>query len=60
VLRDPVAEFRGVVLDVHQVEPDEHLALLRDEHVEGADACLLLIQQSAEPGGELVEEALEA
>jgi hypothetical protein len=34
MLRDPVAEFRSVVLDVEQIEPAEYRAVLGDEHVE--------------------------
>src|SRR5580765_3691069 len=60
MLRDPVAEFRGVVLDVDQVEPAEYRAVLGDEHVEGASAGLLLSQQRVVPAGELGEEVVTA
>jgi len=60
MLRDPVAEFRGVVFDVDQIEPAEYRAVLGDEHVAGASACLLLSQQGVEPVGELVEELVAA
>jgi hypothetical protein len=45
LLRDPVPEFGGAVLKLDQVEPAEHRAILADEHVEDADASLLLGQQ---------------
>src|SRR5437764_708434 len=56
LLRDPVAESGGAVLEVVQVEPAQNRAVIGDEHVEGAAAGLLLGQQGAVPGGELVEE----
>ena len=59
-LRDPVAKFRGAVLDVDQVEPAEYRVVLGDEHVESADAGLLLSQQGVVPVGELVEEVVAA
>src|SRR5450759_5894663 len=49
VLRDPVAEFGSAVLEGVQVEPAQDRAILGDEHVEGADAGLLLSQQGAVP-----------
>ena len=60
VLRDPVAECRGAVLEVVQVEPAQDRAILGDQHVEGADAGFLLSQQGAVPLGELVEELVAA
>src|SRR5436305_13660598 len=60
MLRHPVAESRTVVLDVIQIEPAKYRAVLGDEHVEGADTCLLLSQQGAVPVGELVEEVVAA
>ncbi|MFF1738473.1 class I SAM-dependent methyltransferase [Streptomyces mirabilis] len=57
VLRDPVAEFRGAILDVDQVEPAEYRAVLGDEHIEGAGVGLLLSRQGFVPVGELVEVA---
>ena len=49
-------KLRRVVLDEHQVEPAQYRAILGDEHVEGADAGLLLGQQRAVPLAELREE----
>jgi hypothetical protein len=60
VLRDPVAKSGSAVLEVVQVEPAQNRAVLGDEHVEGADAGLLLSQQGAVPVGELVEELITA
>ena len=60
VLRDPVAEFGRVVLDVDQIEPAQHGAVLTDEHVEGTDASVLLGQQGVVPLGEAVEELVAA
>jgi hypothetical protein len=60
VPRDPVTEFRGAVPGEDQVEPAEDRAVLGDEHVVGADACLLLGQQGTVPLGELVEELIAA
>lgn len=42
VLSDPIAEARRAVLDVVQVKPAEYRPVLGDEHVESADAGLLL------------------
>jgi hypothetical protein len=60
VLRDPVAEFRSVVLDVEQIEPAQYRAVLADEYVEGADAGLLLSQEGGVPVGELIEDVVAA
>jgi len=59
VLRHPVAKVRHAILDVDQVEPAEHRAVLGDEYVESTDAGLLLSQQGVVPVGELVEEVVE-
>ncbi len=58
VLRDPVAEFRGAVLEAVQVEPAQDRAVIGDEHVIGADPGLLLGQQLVMPVGKLVEELI--
>jgi hypothetical protein len=55
VLRDPVAEYRGAVLDVIQAEPAQDRAILGDEYVEGADAGLLIVKQGAAQLGEPVK-----
>jgi hypothetical protein len=60
MLRDAVAELGGAVLQVVQVEPAQHRAILGHEHVEGAGAGLLLGDRGAVPVGELVEELLAA
>jgi hypothetical protein len=60
MLRDPVAEFRSVVIDSDQVEPAEYRAILGNEHVQGAHAGLLLSQQGVVPVGELSEEVIAA
>ena len=54
MLGDPVAEFGGAVPE-RQVEPAQDRAVLGDEHVVGAGAGLLLVQQGAVLLGELVE-----
>jgi hypothetical protein len=60
VLRDPVAKVSRAVLDVVQVEPAEHRAIVADEHVVGADAGLPPGQQLVVLLGELVEELIAA
>src|SRR6185312_15170468 len=60
LLRDSVAESGSAVFEVVQVEPAQNRAILSDEHVEGADAGLLLSQQGGIPVGELVEELITA
>jgi hypothetical protein len=60
VLRDPVAELSGAILEAVQVEPAQDCAVLGDEHVVGAAAGLLLGQQGAVLLGELVEELIAA
>lgn len=60
MLRDPVAEFGSAVLEVVQVEPAQNRAILGDEHVERAGACLLLSQQRAAPIRELVVKLVAA
>jgi hypothetical protein len=60
VLRDPVAEFGSAVPGEDQVEPAQDRVIAGDEHVEGADAGLLVSQQGAVPLGELVEELIAA
>ncbi|MGX1305200.1 hypothetical protein RKD35_006688 [Streptomyces albogriseolus] len=49
-----------MVLDVDEVEPAEHRAVLHDQYVEGADAGVLLGQQRVEPAGEPLEELVAA
>ena len=58
MLRDPVAEFGSAVLGEDQVEPAQDRVIPGDEHVEGADAGLLLGEQGAVPLGELVVELI--
>jgi hypothetical protein len=60
VLSDPVTEIRGAVPGEVKVEPAEDRVVLVNEHVVGADACLLLSQQGMVPLGELVEELIAA
>jgi hypothetical protein len=60
VPRDPVAEHGAAVLEVVQMEPAQNRAVLGDEHVEHADAGLLLGQQGLEPVGEPVEVGVAA
>src|SRR6516225_715493 len=60
MLRDPVSEYGRAVLEIEQVEPAEHRAILADEHVEHAGASLLLGQQGAVSLGEMVEELIAA
>lgn len=60
MLRDPVAEFCGAVLEVVQVEPAQDRAVLGDQYVEGADAGLLLGQQGTVPLGEPIVELITA
>ncbi len=60
MLRYPVAELRGSVLDLVEVEPAQYRTVLVDEHIEGAAAGLLLDQQSAVPLRELIVELVAA
>jgi hypothetical protein len=55
VLRDPVAELCGAILEVNQIEPAEHRAVFVDEHVEDAGAALLLREERLVAVGEVVE-----
>jgi len=60
LLRDPVSELSGAGLQIDQVEPAEHRAILADEHVQDTRASLLLGQQGVVPLGEVVEELIAA
>jgi hypothetical protein len=60
MLRDPVADLSSAILEAVQVEPAQNRAILSNEHVEGADAGLLLGQQGIVPLGEPVEELVTA
>src|SRR6516225_886400 len=60
MLRDPVSEYGRAVLEIEQVEPAEHRAILADEHVEDTGASLLLGQQGVVPLGEVVVELIAA
>jgi hypothetical protein len=56
VSRDPVPELGRAVLELNQIEPAEHVAVLADQDVEDAGASLLLAQQLVERLVEMVEE----
>src|ERR1700684_2534451 len=57
---DPVAEYRGPILDVIQVEPAKHRAVRGDEYVVAASASVLLGQHGIVPFGELIEVLIAA
>jgi hypothetical protein len=60
VLGDPVAEVRHAVVGEVQVESAQDRAVVRNEHVVGADAGVLLSQQDAVLRGELIEKLVAA
>jgi hypothetical protein len=52
MLRDPIAQVRGAVFQVVQIEPAEHRAVRGEKHVEDTGTGLLLGEQSVEALGE--------
>lgn len=55
-MRDPATQLRYAVADEHEVEPTKDGPVVRDEHVAGPVASLLICQQGVVPLGELLEE----
>ncbi len=60
MLGDPVAELRGCVLELIEVEPAQYRTILLNEYIEGTTASFLLGKQGAVPLRELVEELVAA
>jgi hypothetical protein len=55
VLGNPKAKFGGARRAQFQVETAKHRCVIVDEHVEGADACLLVGHQLVEMFGQVLE-----